>query len=88
MGALAPVLDRVTAPVRYVVAAGGHLGADAELMAGIRANLGPVLARNPNIQVSTTVASNHSKILRKDFRAIADAVREIAVTCDHGVGER
>jgi pimeloyl-ACP methyl ester carboxylesterase len=88
MGALDPVLDRVTAPVRYVVAAGGHLGADAELMAGIRANLGPVLARNPNIQVSATVASNHSKILRKDFRAVAAAVREIAVTCDQGVGER
>jgi hypothetical protein len=45
-----------------------------------------VLARNPNIQVSATVASNHSKILRKDFRAVADAVREIAVTCDHAVG--
>ena len=76
----------VTGPVRYVVASGGHLGADARSMEGIRANLDPVLARNPNIQVSAKVASNHSKILRKDFRAIADAVREIAVTCDHAVG--
>jgi len=80
MGVLDPVLDRVTAPVRYVVATGGHLGADPELMEGIRANLDPVLARNPNIEVSATVASNHSKILRKDFRAVAHAVREIAVT--------
>ena len=52
----------------------------------MRANLDPVLARNPNIQVSAKVASNHCKILRKDFRAVADAVREIAVTCDHAVG--
>jgi pimeloyl-ACP methyl ester carboxylesterase len=86
MGDLDPVLDRVTVPVRYVVATGGHLGADPELMEGIRANLDPVLARNPNIAVSTTVASNHSKILRKDFHAIADAVRDIAVACDHAVG--
>jgi pimeloyl-ACP methyl ester carboxylesterase len=79
MGELDPVLDRVTAPVRYVVATGGHLGGDAQLLDGIRSNLDAVLARNPNIGVSATVASNHSKILRKDFRAVADAVREIAV---------
>jgi hypothetical protein len=78
--------DQRRAPVRYVVASGGHLGADPKLMEGIRANLNPVLARKPNIAVSTTVASNHSKILRKDFRAIADAVRQIAATCDQAVG--
>ena len=37
-----------------------------------------MLARNPNLKVSAKVASNHSKILRKDFRAIAEAVREVA----------
>ena len=84
--ALDPVLDRVTVPVRYVVGSGGHLGADPKLMEQIRGNLDPALARDPNFQVSATVASNHSKILREDFRAVADAVRELAVTCGHVVG--
>ncbi|WP_431676813.1 alpha/beta fold hydrolase [Kitasatospora sp. KL5] len=76
--ALDPVFDRLTVPVRYVLATGGNLGGDPELMEQIRANLDPVLARNPNIRISAKVASNHSKILRNDFRAVADAVRELA----------
>jgi hypothetical protein len=72
--------------VRYVVATGGNLGGDAKLMEQIRSNLDPALARNPNIRVSAKVASNHSKILRKDFRAVADAVRELAVIRDQKVG--
>jgi pimeloyl-ACP methyl ester carboxylesterase len=84
--ACAPVLDRLTCPVRYVLATGAHLGAGEEEMAQARAALDPVLARNPNLQVSATVASNHSKILRKDFRAVADAVREIAGSRGHGAG--
>jgi pimeloyl-ACP methyl ester carboxylesterase len=77
--ASAPVLDRVTCPVRYVLATGGSLGSDDEEMEQMRASLDSVLARNPNFQVSAKVASNHSKILSKDFRAVADAVRELAV---------
>ncbi|MFJ9953640.1 alpha/beta fold hydrolase [Kitasatospora sp. NPDC091207] len=77
---LDPVFDRLTVPTRYVLATGGNLGGDAKLMEQIRANLDPVLARHPNIRVSAKVASNHSKILRHDFRAVADAVRELAVT--------
>ncbi|WP_457030652.1 alpha/beta fold hydrolase [Kitasatospora sp. P5_F3] len=84
--ALNPVFDRLTVPARYVLATGGNLGGDAKLMEQIRANLDPVLARNPNIRVSAKVASNHSKILRKDFRAVADAVRELAATHAHTVG--
>lgn len=42
----------------------------------MRAALDPVLARNQNLTVSAKVASNHEKILRKDFRAVAEAVRE------------
>ena len=37
-----------------------------------------MLARNPNLKVSAKVASNHSKILRKDSRTTAQAVRETA----------
>ncbi len=80
--ASAPVLDRVTCPVRYVLGAGAHLGAGQEEMEQVRAALDPVLARNPNLRVSTKVASNHSHILRKDFRAIAEAVRETAAAHD------
>ncbi|MET9467284.1 alpha/beta hydrolase [Streptomyces sp. NPDC006544] len=78
--ALDPVLDRLTVPARYVLATGGNLGGEADLMEKIRANLDPALVRNPNIRVSAKVPSNHSKILRKDFRAVADAVR--ALTAD------
>ncbi|WP_435975630.1 alpha/beta fold hydrolase [Streptomyces sp. Qhu_M48] len=75
--ALNPVFDRLTVPTRYVLATGGNLGGDPVLMEKIRADLDPVLARNPNIRVSAKVPSNHSKILRKDFRAVAAAVREV-----------
>lgn len=83
--ASAPVLERVTCPVRYILATGDHLGADQGEMAQVRATLDPVLARNPNLRVSARVASNHSKILSKDFRAVADAVRELAATRAHAV---
>ena len=76
--ALAPVLDRVACPVRHVLGTGGSLGGDEEEWGQVRASLDPVLARNPNLQVSAKVASNHSQIVRKDFQAIAEAVREVA----------
>jgi pimeloyl-ACP methyl ester carboxylesterase len=76
--ALAPVLDRLTCPVRYVLATGASPGGSQEEMEQMRASLDPVLARNPNLEVSAKVASNHAKILRKDFRAVAEAVREVA----------
>ncbi|MDV5147609.1 alpha/beta fold hydrolase [Streptomyces sp. SBC-4] len=82
--ALNPVFDRITVPTRYVLATGGNLGGDPVLMEKIRADLTPVVARNPQIRVSAKVPSNHSKILRKDYRAIADATREIATGADRG----
>ncbi|RKT16364.1 pimeloyl-ACP methyl ester carboxylesterase [Streptomyces sp. 1114.5] len=75
--ALDPVFDRVTVPTRYVLATGGNLGGDPKVMEQIRAGLAPVLARNPNIKLSAKVPSNHSKILRKDYAAVAAAVREL-----------
>lgn len=73
-----PVFDRVDFPMRFVVGEGGALGATEEGHAAMRATLDPVLKRNPNIEVSATVASNHSTIVRKDAPAIAAAAREIA----------
>jgi pimeloyl-ACP methyl ester carboxylesterase len=80
--ASAPVLDRLTCPVRFVLATGGNLGASHEEMERARAALDPVLARNRNVRVSAKVASNHSHILRKDFRAVAETVRETAAAHD------
>ncbi|MFB9995385.1 alpha/beta fold hydrolase [Deinococcus oregonensis] len=79
---LVPILDRLACPVRYVIATGGHTGAGADEMAQVRASLRPVLARNPNLRVSVEVASNHEALLRKDFRAIAEVVRETAAVQD------
>ena len=83
---LEPILDRMTVPVRYVVASGEALGSSDDLQEQMRATLDPVLARNPYLKVSAKVASNHGSILRKDFRAVADAVRETAAALDQGAG--
>ncbi|MEC3957608.1 alpha/beta hydrolase [Nocardia sp. CDC153] len=75
---LAPVLDRLTTPVRYVMATGANFGASEEEIGKVRASLEPLLLTNPHLTVSARVGSNHSKILAKDFHAVADAVRETA----------
>jgi pimeloyl-ACP methyl ester carboxylesterase len=81
-----PVLDRLTCPVRFVLATGDSLGTkDGEMEQG-RTTLDPILARNPNLKVSAKVASNHSKILRNDSPAVAQTVRELAATRGHTVG--
>ncbi|MFC8800307.1 alpha/beta fold hydrolase [Promicromonospora sp. NPDC057138] len=75
---LGPVLDRTTVPTRYVVASGTSLGSKGDEQEVIRASLDGVTARNPNIKVGAKVTSNHGAILKKDFRAIAESVREVA----------
>lgn len=75
--ALEPVLDGLTVPVRYVVASGEALGSRNDEQERMRATLDPVLTRNPNLVISAKVASNHGSIVRKDFRAIAEATREL-----------
>ncbi|MGW4516222.1 alpha/beta fold hydrolase [Streptomyces sp. NPDC004393] len=80
-----PVFDLVTFPMRFLVASGASLGGTAEGLAAMRATLDPILARNPNVKVSATVGSKHTTIVRKDFRAIATAVREVADAAHAGV---
>ncbi|PDP88122.1 alpha/beta hydrolase [Glycomyces fuscus] len=75
---LGPVLDGITVPVRYVLASGASFGSKGDQQEIIRAGLDPVFERKPNIALSAKVASNHGAILRKDFRAVAEAVREVA----------
>jgi len=74
---LGPVMDSITVPTRYVVATGESFGSGGG-HEQIRTSLPRVVARNPNIKISAKVASNHGAILKKDFQAIADAVREVA----------
>ncbi|MEU7853905.1 alpha/beta hydrolase [Nonomuraea sp. NPDC049141] len=85
---LGPVLDNITVPTRYVVASGASFGSrrDGDGQERIRASLGAVTERNPNIKISAKVPSNHGAILKKDYRAIAKAVREVA-TLSHGGAE-
>ncbi|MEV0334246.1 alpha/beta hydrolase [Nocardia sp. NPDC050717] len=78
-----PVLSRLTCPVRFVLATGNSLGSEDGEMEQARAALDPVLAANPMVTVSAKVASNHSHILRKDFRAVAEAVRATAAAATH-----
>ncbi|WP_330252638.1 alpha/beta hydrolase [Nocardia sp. NBC_00565] len=82
---LGPVLDNITVPVRYVVASGTSFGSRGDEQERIRTSLDAVTARNSNIQISAKVASNHGAILRKDFRAVAEAVRETAAAHDQEV---
>ncbi len=76
--ALGPVLDKIAVPARYVLASGTSLGSKGDEQERIRASLDQVFERNPNIRLSAKVASNHGAILKKDFAAIAKAVREVA----------
>ena len=48
--ACAPLLDRLTCPVRYVLATDGNFGGGDEEMEAMRASLDPVLTRNPNLK--------------------------------------
>lgn len=75
---LAPVLDGITVPVRYVVASGASLGSKGDEQERIRAALDAVTARNPNIEISVKVPSNHDAILKKDYKAVAKAIRDAA----------
>jgi hypothetical protein len=72
------VLDNITVPVRYVVASGRSFGSRGDEQERIRTSLDAVTARDPNIRISAKVASTHGAILRKEFPAIAEAVREVA----------
>lgn len=75
---LGPVMDRITVPTRYVLASGTSFGSTGDGQEKIRASVPAVVDRNPHITIHAKVASNHGAILRKDFRAVAEAVRSVA----------
>lgn len=76
---LGPVLDRIVVPARYVIASGTSWGSHGDEQERCRRSVDAVAARNPNIQVSAKVASNHDWILRKDSPAVVMAIREVTV---------
>lgn len=82
--ALGPVLDAITVPTRYVLASGASLGSKGDEQEKIRAGVDEVVARNPHITIHAKVRSNHDWILRKDFRAVAEAVRATVAAREHG----
>jgi pimeloyl-ACP methyl ester carboxylesterase len=75
-----PLFDLVTFPMHFIVASGSALGATEEGHTAMRATLDPILTRNPHVQVGATVTSNHSTVIRKDFRAIATTIKDLAGT--------
>ncbi|MFD8828687.1 alpha/beta fold hydrolase [Streptomyces sp. NPDC059605] len=75
---LGPVLDNIAVPVRYVVASGTSFGSRGDEQEQIRTGLDAATVRNPNIRISAKAAGNHGAILKRDFPAIAEAVREVA----------
>lgn len=75
---LGPVMDGITVPTRYVLASGTSFGSKGDGQEKIRASVPAVAERNPHITIHAKVASNHGAILRKDFRAVAAAVRAVA----------
>ena len=82
---LGPVMDNITVPVRYVLASGASFGSRGDEQEQIRTGVNAVVVRNPNLKISAKVASNHGAILKKDFRAVADAVREVAALNHKGL---
>lgn len=81
---LGAVLDAITVPVRYVLASGSSLGSRGDEQEVIRTGLDPVFERNENIRLFAKVPSNHGAILKKDFRAVSGAVREVAAPAPAG----
>ncbi|KAF2172154.1 hypothetical protein M409DRAFT_49892 [Zasmidium cellare ATCC 36951] len=73
-----PVLDRISVPALYVVASGVSFGSRGNEQELCRNSTKVVCARNSNIHVSTKVASDHGAVLKKDFAAVVNAVRQIA----------
>jgi len=74
---LGPVMDNLSVPARYVLASGTSFGSKGREQELIRTGVNEVVKRNPNIEISSKVPSNHSAILKKDFHAVANAVNEV-----------
>jgi pimeloyl-ACP methyl ester carboxylesterase len=79
---LGPVMDNIKVPTRYVLASGASFGSKGDEQERIRRGVNAVVERNPNIKISAKVSSNHDTILKKDFRAVANAILDVAAGND------
>ncbi|MEU8519556.1 hypothetical protein [Streptomyces sp. NBC_01216] len=61
-----------------MVTSGTSFGSRGDEQESVRAGLDAVTARNPYIRIGAKVAANHGAILKKDFDAVAESVREVA----------
>ncbi|MES2780749.1 MAG: alpha/beta hydrolase [Bacteroidota bacterium] len=75
---LGPIMDKITVPARYVLASGRSFGSKGDEQERIRTGVNAVIQRNSNIKISAKVPSNHGSILKKDFYAVAESIREVA----------
>lgn len=55
-----------------------HVAGRGDEQEKIRTGLDAVTSRNPYLRTCAKVDSNHGAVLRKQFRAVAASVREIA----------
>lgn len=86
-GASGPLLERLACPATFVLATGDSLGSKGGEMDEGRKVLDAIVARNPNVRISARVASNHTGVLAKDYKAVADAVREMAAPPKRGLAQ-
>ena len=75
---LGPVMDSITVPTRYVLSSGTSFGSKGDGQEKIRASVPAVAELNPHITFTPRSAAITAPSLRKDYRAIADAVRGVA----------
>ncbi len=75
---LEPVLLDMKIPVRYVLATGASRGGEEQEFKAMRESLDPVIIKNQCLKIYAKVASNHEKILSKDFKVIANSIIALA----------
>jgi pimeloyl-ACP methyl ester carboxylesterase len=74
---LEPILLNMKIPVIYVMASGASRGGEEQEFKAMRDSLEPLLLKNPNLNVYATVASNHEKILSKNYKTIANSIKDL-----------
>jgi pimeloyl-ACP methyl ester carboxylesterase len=75
---LEPILKSLNCPVRYVLATGVSRGGEEQEFKAMRESINPLIAVNPNLKISAKVPSNHEKIVKKDFKIIAETIYKLA----------
>lgn len=67
----------INIPVWYVFASGESRGGEAHEFKAMRDSLNPLLKKKENLKVFKQVASNHEKILSKDYKTIGNAIQTL-----------